>query len=258
MAHRNIVMALSLVGALILPASTALAAGHGTGPKGHKASCTLSVARHDAEGKNRRQIEGTVVSVSSTPVVSGTTFVVKPQGSHGMTVTVGIDSSTVITAVKGVTTTTLAAGEQVHVAARAGAACTFTATRVVIQRAQGSDVDAQSHKVHKAKDSDVRRNVRHLEGTIVSLSNSPVVSGTTFVLTAEGSHGMTVTVGINSSTVITADTGVTMTTLAAGEQVHVTAQPDTTGMLVATNVEIQQSLAAAHAKGADTDRKAKH
>ncbi len=257
MVYRNLAMALSLVGAIALPVSTTMAAGHGIMHKAQRYCTSSVVPLHGRTRMSRSQFEGTVVSVSSTPVVSGTTFVVKAQGSQGMTITIGIDSSTVITAGVGVTTTTLAVGEQVHVAARSGPVCTFTATRVEIQPAKSnsghaSDVGKMGGKGHRVA------NKRQLEGTIVSLSSTPVVSGTTLVLQAENIHGMTVTVGLTSSSVITADDGVTTTTLAVGEQVHVTVQADSSGMLDATLVVIQQATTGAHGKRADADHKRKH
>jgi hypothetical protein len=53
--------------------------------------------------------------------------------AHAATVTVAITSSAVITAGAAMSGTTLAAGEQVHIAARANRDGTYTAVRVMLQ-----------------------------------------------------------------------------------------------------------------------------
>jgi hypothetical protein len=248
MAKRNLVMALSLLAALALPAAPALAAGHGHGhANGRQTECGVKGPRGGARGHGVRQIEGTVVSYGNMVLV------VQPMASRGLTVTVSITSSTVITAAPGVSTT-LAAGEQVHVAATADAGCTYTAVRVVIQSATSgarhSDIDQDHaggtgprHKGGRGHGAGAGegQGTRQFEGSVVSLAATPAVSGTTFVLQLAGEQGTTVTVMISSSTIITAEQGVTTTTLAAGEQVHAQATVNPDGTYSAVMVVIQGS-----------------
>jgi hypothetical protein len=91
------------------------------------------------------------------------------------------------------------------------------------------------------------KSLRQLEGTVVSLD------GSSFVLRPMNSKAMTVTVAISSSTVVTAEAGVTPT-LAAGEQVHV-AGKESNGTYSAVRVLIEKSEAASRGLGADKPKR---
>jgi hypothetical protein len=94
-----------------------------------------------------------------------------------------------------------------------------------------------------ARHSTQGKSLRQLEGTVVSLD------GSSFVLRPMNSKAMTVTVAISSSTVVTAEAGLTPT-LAAGEQVHV-AGKENNGTYWAVRVLIEKSEAASRRLGAD-------
>jgi hypothetical protein len=127
MVKRNYLITLGIAAALALPAGPALAAG-----KGHKGQAHgyTKVVHHSTHGKSLRQLEGTVVSMAS----DGSSFVLRPMASKAMTVTVAMSTSTVVTAEAGVTST-LAAGEQVHVAGKESNG-TYWAVRILIQKSE--------------------------------------------------------------------------------------------------------------------------
>lgn len=141
---RSLLIALGLVGALALPGAVARAAGHGGHGKGRHHGWAYG-HHHGNHGHGLHQLEGMVVSVAP----DGSSMVIQPLDTDAVTLTVTISTtgpmSTVITAADGVTTTTLAAGEQVHVAATElnGA---YTAVRVLIQKqdAEAKTDDADS------------------------------------------------------------------------------------------------------------------
>src|SRR5579864_1210701 len=141
---RSLLIAVSLAGALALSGATARAADHGGHGKGHRHGWEHG-HRHGNHGHALRQLEGIVVSVAS----DGSSMVVQPMDTDAVSVTVLISTtgpmSTVITTADDVTTTTLAAGEQVHVAAM-DVSGTVTAVRVLIQRsgAEAKTDDADS------------------------------------------------------------------------------------------------------------------
>ena len=91
------------------------------------------------------------------------------------------------------------------------------------------------------------KSLRQLEGTVVS------VDGSSFVLRPMASKAMPVTVAISTSTVVTAEAGVTPT-LAAGEQVHV-AGKESNGTYWAVRILIQKSEAANRGLGADKPKR---
>ena len=91
------------------------------------------------------------------------------------------------------------------------------------------------------------KSLRQLEGTVVSLD------GSSFLLRPMASKAMTVTVAISTSTVVTAEAGVTPT-LAAGEQVHV-AGKESNGTYWAVRILIQKSAAASRGTGADKPKR---
>ena len=70
-----------------------------------------------------------IASVAPT----GASLVLQPMNPHAARVTVAIVSSTVITAGAVMSGTTLAAGEQVHIAASENPDGTYTAVRVMVQ-----------------------------------------------------------------------------------------------------------------------------
>ena len=70
-----------------------------------------------------------IVSVAPTR----TSLVLQPMNPHAATIAVAIGASTVITAAAITSSATLAAGEQVHIAARANPDGTYTAVRVMVQ-----------------------------------------------------------------------------------------------------------------------------
>jgi hypothetical protein len=182
-------------------------------------------------GGHKLEGEAVIVSVAS----DGSSMVLQPTDSDAVTATVTISSSTVITADEGVTTTTLAAGERVHVVVDSS----NVAQLVVIESVNatgdvkgGDDDDQGSGGGHG--DGEHHGQVQ-FEGVIVSVA----ADGSSMVLQRPNSPGVTATITISSSTVITADEGVTTTTLAAGEQVHVKAQ-QVNGTFVATRIEIQK------------------
>ena len=136
MVSKRIVTALGVVAALALPGVSALAAGHsGAGHGGHHGSAAQARGHHGGahrptgqRGHGLRQLEGTIVAVDASSLA------LQPLTSHAVTVTVAISSGTSIVADAGVTST-LAAGEQVHVAARVDTSGGYTAVLVRIQRA---------------------------------------------------------------------------------------------------------------------------
>ena len=91
------------------------------------------------------------------------------------------------------------------------------------------------------------KSLRQLEGTVVS------VDGSSFVLRPMASKATTVTVAMSTSTVVTAEAGVTPT-LAAGEQVHV-AGKESNGTYWAVRILIQKSEAANRGLGADKPKR---
>jgi hypothetical protein len=125
MIKRNLLMTMGVAAALALSGAPALAAGKGQADAhgkdhGH---------RHSAvRGHSLRQVEGRVVSLAP----DGSSFVVQPQESKALTVTVAISTSTVVTAAVGITPT-LAVGEQVHVSGRVSQG-TYWAVRIMIQK----------------------------------------------------------------------------------------------------------------------------
>lgn len=143
MVTRKLMAAVGLATALALPVVPALAAHNGDGHGGHahgqgrlhdgrvEAHNTHNKGQHGWGRFRLQQFEGIVASYD------GASLVLHPLRSEAVTVTVTISSSTVITADEGVTTTTLAQGEQVHVKAALGADGSYTAVRVTIQRAEG-------------------------------------------------------------------------------------------------------------------------
>jgi hypothetical protein len=151
MAVRKLAAAVGLAMALALPALPAMASHggdiafnggrhHGQGHDGGALNGGQGVwtwkDRHERHLKHHGllQFEGVVSSFD------GSTLVLHPLHTDAVTVTIAISSSTVVTADESVTTTTLAAGEQVHVKAAVGAGGSFTAVRVTIQRSEtGAD-----------------------------------------------------------------------------------------------------------------------
>jgi hypothetical protein len=103
------------------------------------------------------------------------------------------------------------------------------------------------HHTRVVRHSNQGKSLRQLEGTVVSLD------GSSFVLRSMDSKAMTVTVAISSSTVVTAEAGVTPT-LAAGEQVHV-AGKESNGTYSAVRVLIEKSEAASRGLGADKPKR---
>jgi hypothetical protein len=136
MIKRNLLMTMGVAAALALSGAPALAAGKGQADAhgkdhGH---------RHSAvRGHSLRQVEGRVVSLAS----DGSSFVVQPQDSKALTVTVAISTSTVVTADVGITPTR-AVGEQVHVSGRVSQG-TYWAVRVLIQKS-AADADRKVGK----------------------------------------------------------------------------------------------------------------
>jgi hypothetical protein len=140
MIKRNLLMAMGVAAALALSGAPALAAGKGqadTHGKGNNHGHRHATVR----GRSLRQVEGRVVSLAP----DGSSFVVQPQDSKALTVTVAISTSTVVTAEVGITPT-LAVGEQVHVSGRVNQG-TYWAVRVLIQKS-AADAD---RKVGKPK-----------------------------------------------------------------------------------------------------------
>ena len=101
------------------------------------------------------------------------------------------------------------------------------------------------HSAHTARG----KSLRQFEGTVVSLASD----GSSFVLRPMDSKAMTVTVAISTSTVVTAEVGVTPT-LTAGEQVHV-AGKESNGTYWAVRVLIEKSVAATRGAGADKPKR---
>jgi hypothetical protein len=217
-----------------------LASNHG----GHQGRHHGRAQHHSVVQKHHQQqvflgghkLEGEAVIVSVA--ADGSSMVLQPTNTDAVTATVAISSSTVITADEGVTTTTLAAGERVHVVV-VEVGGSQVAQLVVIESVDatgdvkgGGDDDHGSKGGHGGGD---HHGQFQFEGVIVSVA----ADGSSIVLQRPNSPGVTATITISSSTVITADEGVTTTTLAAGEQVHVKAQ-QVNGTFVATRIEIQK------------------
>ncbi|HZS91711.1 MAG TPA: DUF5666 domain-containing protein [Chloroflexota bacterium] len=103
-----------------------------------------------------------------------------------------------------------------------------------------ADAHGKGHRHHQ---STVRgKSLRQVEGRIVSLATD----GSSFAVQPQDSKALTVTVAITTSTVVTAEAGITPT-LAVGEQVHVSGRVSQ-GTYWAVRVQIQKSAA-------DADRK---
>ena len=105
------------------------------------------------------------------------------------------------------------------------------------------------HQTRVVRHSTHGKSLRQLEGTIASMASD----GSSFVLRTMASKALTVTVAISSSTVVTAEAGVTPT-LAAGEQVHV-AGKESNGTYWAVRILIQKSAAASRGPGADKPKR---
>ena len=104
--------------------------------------------------------------------------------------------------------------------------------------------------VRHSTDTARGKSLRQFEGTVVSMAPD----GSSFVLQPMDSKATTVTVAISTSTVVTAEAGVTPT-LAAGEQVHV-AGKDSNGTYWAVRVLIQKTEADAdRGPGADKPKR---
>jgi hypothetical protein len=232
-------VAATLLGALLAPATGVFASDHG----GHLGRHHGRAQQHHPAQKHHQQkvflgghkLEGEAVIVSVA--ADGSSMVLRPTNSDAVTATVTISSSTVITADEGVTTTTLAAGERVHVVV-VDAGGSQVAQIVVIESVDATG-DVKGDDDHGPKGKGGHGGDHHgqaeFEGVIVSVA----ADGSSFVLQRPNSPNVTATITISSSTVITADEGVTTTTLAAGEQVHVKAQ-QVNGVFVATRIEIQK------------------
>ncbi len=236
---RRLAVAATLLGALLAPATGAFASEHGGQHgrhhgRGHPHHVAQKVHQQKVFlGGHKLEGEAVIVSVAS----DGSSMVLRPTNSDVVTATVTISSSTVITSDEGVTTTTLAAGERVHVVVvEVGGA--KVAQLVVIESAAASGDVTGGHDDHGSKGGHggEHHGPFQFEGVIVSVATD----GSSMVLQRPNSPNVTATITISSSTVITADEGVTTTTLAAGEQVHVKAQQQADGTFVATWIEIQK------------------
>jgi hypothetical protein len=121
----RIAVAASLAAALLMPATGAFASDHG----GASERGNHGAVRHHRGDHRRPGMEGVIVSIAPDQ----SSLVVRPPDTASISATILISSSTIITVDAGVTTTTLAVGEQVHILAhRDGDA--LVAIRIDIQR----------------------------------------------------------------------------------------------------------------------------
>ncbi len=200
MSMKRVVVALSVVAALALPAATTLAAGHGgAGGGGHRDQHGAAARGHHQKGHNYsrtvRQLEGSVVRYDSSSLV------LQQAPSRALTVTIALSTSTIITAEEGISPT-LADGERVHVVANVDAAGAYTATLVRIQHmgknhAKADDADETPEATDTPDDTKVPGATGTVEATGVvtptgttQASGVPAVTGTPEAENnASGDHG---------------------------------------------------------------------